>query len=99
VSVGVGCRYRHGVALPSVLRAALTLLHATMCRLSLGIYDQVFSTQELALVDLYWSTNGPNWVADAATNWVVDMMPASASACDPSLPWANIDCDGDGNVV
>jgi hypothetical protein len=53
---------------------------------------QLFDTQKLALVDLYWSTNGPAWT----DNWDAYKEPAASPGCDPS--WAYIECDGDDVV-
>ena len=54
---------------------------------------QLFNTQKLALVDLYWSTNGPSWTAGAADHWVVNEEPPELQLCDSS--WTGISCDGD----
>ncbi len=57
---------------------------------------QLFNTQKLALVDLYWSTNGPSWMArapGAADHWVVNEEPPELPLCDSS--WTKINCDGD----
>ena len=57
---------------------------------------QLFNTQKLALVDLYWSTNGPSWTAGAADHWVVNEEPPELPVCDST--WAGITCAGDDVV-
>jgi hypothetical protein len=57
---------------------------------------QLFDTQTLALVDLYWSTNGPSWAPGAAAGWDVYNDPAASPVCEST--WARIACDG-GDVV
>jgi hypothetical protein len=57
---------------------------------------QLFNTQKLALVDLYWSTNGPSWTGGAADNWVVNEEPPASPLCDSS--WASITCAGNDVV-
>jgi hypothetical protein len=66
---------------------------ATVPRDSDNTGGQRFNTQKLALVDLYWSTNGPSWTAGAADHWVVNEEPPELPLCDSS--WTSITCDGD----
>jgi hypothetical protein len=58
-----------------------------------------FDTQELALLDLYWSTNGPSWTPGVAANWVVNVKPLASFACNTVSRWANIGCNIDRNIV
>jgi hypothetical protein len=69
---------------------------ATVPRDSDNTGGQRFNTQKLALVDLYWSTNGPSWTAGSAHNWVVNEEPSASPACDST--WAGITCAGDDVV-
>jgi hypothetical protein len=57
---------------------------------------QLFDTQTLALVDLYWSTNGPSWAPGTAAGWDVYNDPAASPVCEST--WARIACDG-GDVA
>jgi hypothetical protein len=57
---------------------------------------QHFGTQTLALVDLYWSTNGPSWAPGTAAGWDVYNDPPASAVCEST--WASIVCDG-GDVV
>jgi hypothetical protein len=61
------------------------------CCCSTNTGGQRFDTQKLALVDLYWSTDGPFWDPGAAFGWVVYEEPSPSPACDGT--YASILCD------